>query len=68
MAKTALEALAEVFRQHAVMFIAHYDEHKNTTSLEIKAGGTPVIKVDMVGSNAMVTKHDLAIGVGLSRD
>ena len=65
---TALEALADVFRQHDIVLIAHHDVGNNATSLEIQAGGTTLIQVDIVGNNALITKHDLGIGVGLSRD
>ena len=68
MKKTALEALAEVVRQYDITILAHHDEQNNATSIEIKAVDNQIIKVDIVGDNCLVTKHDLGIGIGLSRE
>ena len=57
--KTALEALAEVVRQYNLSILARHAEQNNSTSIEITAGNNQLIKVELVGSMSMVTKHDL---------
>ena len=64
---TALEALAECFRRYDLLVVARYDEQNNSTSLEIQAGGSQLMKVELVGSAALMTKHDIAIAEGLFR-